>query len=76
MYHLAQNFGREILWQIFHQKLSVSKTLMNSCLFAFLYMSQDIVRIWMVKFGESPVICQIHQGFPPSKIHALWVSSN
>ena len=29
-----------------------------------LCMSQDIVKIWMVRFSEPPVICQIRQGFP------------
>ena len=29
-------------------------------------MSQDNVKIWKVKFGELPVICQIY--FPPPKI--------
>ena len=37
-----------------------------------MYMSQDIIKVWMVKFGESPVICQIRQGFPPPKIHTIW----
>ena len=27
-------------------------------------MSQDIVKIWMVRFSEPPVIYQIRQGFP------------
>ena len=35
-------------------------------------MSQDIVKVWMVKFGESPAIYQIHQGFPLPKIHTIW----
>ena len=48
-----------------------NKTLANSCLFAFLYMLQDIVRIWVVKFGKPPVICRIHQGFPSPKICAI-----
>ena len=26
-------------------------------------MSQDFIKIWTVKFGEPPVIRQIHQGF-------------
>ena len=36
-----------------------------------MYMSQDIVKVWMVKFGKPPVIHQIRQGFPPPKIHAI-----
>ena len=51
------------LWRISHQKLLASKTLANSCLFAFFIMSQDIVKIWMVKYGKLPVIHLIHQGF-------------
>ena len=31
-------------------------------------MSRDIVKIWMAKFGEQPVICKIHQVFLPPKI--------
>ena len=32
-------------------------------------MSQDIVKIWMVKFGQPPVIHQTCQGFPlPKKL--------
>ena len=34
-------------------------------------MSQNIVRIWMVKFGELPVICQIRQRFALPKIRAI-----
>ena len=34
-------------------------------------MSQDIVKIWMVKFAEPPVIRQIRQGFCLPKIHAI-----
>ena len=41
------------------------KTFVNSCLFA-LFMSHDNVKVWKVKFGELPVICQIY--FPPPKI--------
>ena len=36
------------------------------------FMSQDIVKIWTVKFGKAPVICQIRQGFPLPKICAIW----
>ena len=32
-------------------------------------MSQDIVRIWVVKFGEPLLICQ---GYPPPNIHTVW----
>ena len=40
--HIAQIFGRGKLWQISHQKLSASKTLANSCLFAFfIYVMRD-----------------------------------
>ena len=41
-------------------------------MFASLYMSQEIVKVWMVKFGKPPVIHRIGQGFPPPKIHAIW----
>ena len=34
-------------------------------------MSRGIVRISVVKFGKSPMICQICQGFPPPKIFAI-----
>ena len=45
-----------------------SKTFPVCCL--SLFVSQDIVEIWMVKFGELPVIHQIRQGFPlPKKSH-------
>ena len=43
-----------------------SKTFPVCCL--SLFVSQDIVEIWMVKFGEPPVIHQIRQGFPLPKI--------
>ena len=33
-------------------------------------MSQDIINIWMVKFGESPVI---RQGFPLPIIRAMYL---
>ena len=32
-------------------------------------MSQD--NVWMAKFGEPPVIHQIHQGYPPPKVYAI-----
>ena len=35
-------------------------------------MSQDIVKIWMVNFGEPLVIRQIHHGFPLPKICAIY----
>ena len=34
-------------------------------------MSRDIVKIWMVTFGEPPMIHQIHQGLPPPKALAM-----
>ena len=34
-------------------------------------MSQDIVKIWIAKFGEPPASCQIRKGFPPLKIRAI-----
>ena len=55
-YCIVQIFGGGKLWQI------------PVCLLS-LFISQNIVKIWMVKFGEPPVICQ---GFPPPKIHAIW----
>ena len=47
---LEENFGK-IPLETFSDFLYV----------CFLY---DIDLIWMVKFGEPPVIYQIHQGFP------------
>ena len=74
--HIAYsaNFGGGKLWRISHQKLLASKTLANSCLFtsSYMYMSRDIVKIWMVKFGKPPVINQIHQGLPPPKSCTIW----
>ena len=51
---LIRNFWRVKLWQI------------PACLFS-LYMSQDTIEIWMVKFGEPPVIHQIHGGISSTK---------
>ena len=51
-------FGRGKLWRI------------PVCLRS-LFMSPDIVKIWMVKFVEQPVIGQFRQGIPPPKIYAL-----
>ena len=34
-------------------------------------MSRDIIELWMVKFGESPVIHQVCQGFLLPKICAI-----
>ena len=45
--------------------------MVNSWFVWFLYihrMSQDIVKIWMIKYDEPPVTRQIHQGFPSSKL--------
>ena len=52
----------------FHQELILaSETLTNYCLFT-LFMSQDIVIIWTVKFGKPPpVIHQFCHGFPFQK---------
>ena len=47
-------FGGEKLWQISDQKRLVSKSLVNSCLLSF-FISQDIVKIWMVKFAFTKV---------------------
>ena len=58
-----QIFDGGKLWRIFHQKILASKTLVNSCCLLYLFMSQDIIKICMVKFGEPPVIRQIYQGF-------------
>ena len=63
-------FGLGELWLISSLELLVSKTLPNSSLFV-LFMSQDINKIWMVKFDEPPVIHQIHQGFPLPNIHDI-----
>ena len=49
------------------------KTLANSCLFVSLFMSRDIVKTKMVKFGKPPMICQ---GFPLLKIHTIWYTSS
>ena len=46
-----------------------SKTFPVCCL--SLFVSQDIVEIWIVKFGEPPVIHQIRQGFPLPKNHTI-----
>ena len=65
--------GRGKLWQISHPKL----WRIPACLLS-LFMSQNIVKIWMVKFGEQSVIHQIHQSrpsrqsIPPPKICAIW----
>ena len=56
-----RNLWRVKLWQI------------PACLLS-LFMSRDIVLIWMVKFGKPPVICQIYQDFPLPKI-SVWDSS-
>ena len=56
-----QTFGGGKLGWISHQKLLASKGF-GKFLFA-LFMSQAIVKIWMVKFDEPPVILQIYQGF-------------
>ena len=65
-------FGGGKLWCISHQELIlVSETLTNYCLFT-LFMSQDIVIIWTVRFGKSPpVIHQFCHGFPPPNIRAI-----
>ena len=39
-------------------------------------MSQDIVKIWMVKFGELLVIHQTRQGFLPPRICAIRYYTN
>ena len=53
-----------------HQELLASKKLPS--FFLSLCMSQDVIRIQMVKFGEPLVICQICQGFSLPNIHAIW----
>ena len=50
----------------FSSEASASKTLANFCLFA-LFMSRDIVKIWMVRFGKPPVIHQIRKVFHHQK---------
>ena len=69
---IAQIFGKRNIWQISHQKLLMSRTLVDSCLFAFFTYVRDIVRIWIIKCGKPPVIFQIYQGFPLPKIRAIW----
>ena len=63
LYHIAQMFGGRKLGKISHQNLLASKTWRIFCFYLSLFMSQDIVKIWMVKYGEPPVICQIHQKY-------------
>ena len=36
----------------------------------------DTVLIWMIKFGEPPVIHQIHQGFPVPHFYVIQYSTN
>ena len=73
-YCIAQTLGRGILVNVSSETLLASKTFGKFPLVSFLYIchDQDIVKIWMVNFGEPPVICQIHQGFPLSKTHMLY----
>ena len=68
-----QIFDGGKLWRIFHQKILASKTLVNCCLL-YLFMSQDIIKICMVKFGEPPVIRQIYQGFICQKLYLLYLA--
>ena len=64
-------FGGGKLWRISHQELLASKTLTNYCLFT-LFMSQDIVIIWTVKFDKPPpVIHQFCHGFPLPKLRTI-----
>ena len=56
---LIRNFWQVKLWQI------------PTCLLS-IYMLRDIVKIWVVKLGESPVIHQLHQDFPLPKIRTIW----
>ena len=35
-------------------------------------MSQNIITIWRIIFGKSPVICQIRQSFPMPNICTIW----
>ena len=67
-------FGEGKLWRISDWKLLASKALTNSYLFTFFinFMSLDIVKIWMAKYSEPPVIRQLCQGFPLQNIHAMW----
>ena len=75
---LRQNAGKwtkhkqwklNIIWHEFLAEESFNKFLIRNfwrtpaCLLP-LYMSWDIVRIWMIKFSKPPMICQIRQGFP------------
>ena len=52
-----ENFGKILL-----------ETFSDFLYFCFLY---DIVLIWIVKFGEPPVIHQIHQGFPVPHFYVI-----
>ena len=61
-------FGREKLWHIYYQKLSASKLWQIPVCLLYLFVSRDIVKNWMVKFDESPVI---PQDFPPPNIHDM-----
>ena len=64
--------GARKLWQIVQQKLLPSKALVNSiCLLSLIYLCMSQDNVWMAKFGEPPVIHQIHQGYPPPKVYAI-----
>ena len=67
---VEESFGEFPIRNFWRVKLA------NSCFLLSLFISWDIVKIWMVKFGEPPVICQIHQGFPPPKFHTSYTVFN